>query len=315
MNTLHLLDLPNHEARRLLATGVPVWLHVNPVEYHGPHLSLHNDGLISRGLAERLHARLWPELPHVAMPDLEVGADPVQGPGTRTVPYPTVRALVLEAVQALHALGAQRVVLMTFHGAPLHNLAIHAGLEWLWARGVQAVAPFHGLLQQLVDPQPEMLDAAVAAVPAERRQEARALLATDYHAGMFETSLALALAPDSVSPSHLELPDCPPCEPDALMLRAADLARRMGRGHLATELHFGAWGTGWLNLRPFPGYTGRPAWASAEIGEAFAQLLVGQYAALTQGVFEDRIAHPPPVFAWLAKVSAGGRLLPKLAPL
>jgi hypothetical protein len=32
---ISLLDLPNAEARRLLATGVPVFVPVNPVEYHG----------------------------------------------------------------------------------------------------------------------------------------------------------------------------------------------------------------------------------------------------------------------------------------
>ena len=31
---------------------------VNPVEYHGPHLSLHNDAVITRGVARDLHAAL-----------------------------------------------------------------------------------------------------------------------------------------------------------------------------------------------------------------------------------------------------------------
>jgi hypothetical protein len=33
-----LLDLPHRVARRLAAEDRPVYLLVNPVEYHGPHL-------------------------------------------------------------------------------------------------------------------------------------------------------------------------------------------------------------------------------------------------------------------------------------
>ena len=32
-----LLDLPHAKAQALLASGAPVYLLVNPVEYHGPH--------------------------------------------------------------------------------------------------------------------------------------------------------------------------------------------------------------------------------------------------------------------------------------
>ena len=64
MDVIRLYDLPNDAARRLLATGVPVYLPVNPVEYHGPHLSLHTDRLISRGLTDRERAH----------PDLQAAA-------------------------------------------------------------------------------------------------------------------------------------------------------------------------------------------------------------------------------------------------
>ena len=53
-----LLDLPHREARRLAAEDRPVYLLVNPVEYHGPHLSLHNDQHVSLGLTGALDAAL-----------------------------------------------------------------------------------------------------------------------------------------------------------------------------------------------------------------------------------------------------------------
>ena len=314
METIRLLDLPNAQARHLTATGAPVYLHINPVEYHGPHLSLHTDRLISQGLTRRMHARLWPDLPLLLAGDLDVGCDPVSGPGTRSTPYSVVKSLILEAVAGLHSLGAHRVVLMTFHGSPLHNLAIQAGVDWLVAHGVPAVAPAHGLLQQLVNPDPALLDAAVLAVPERRRAAARAGLPTDFHAGTFETSLALALAPASVSPRHLDLPPCPPIVPDPTLLRACGLARALGRTALAAELRFGAFGAGWLNMRPFPGYTGQPAWASAEIGDAFADIVAEQYAALVPAVLEGRAPHPAPILAWIAQATVNGRI-PTSKPL
>jgi creatinine amidohydrolase len=310
---LSLHDLPHCEAQRLLDAGATAWLFVNPVEYHGPHLSLHNDRLISYGLARRLHARLWPGDPLLVCEDLEVGVEPVPGPGSRAVPFPTVRQLVVDAARAVRELGARRVVIMTFHGAPLHNLAIQAGLDWLAANGVPAVAPFHGLMDQLVEPSDAMLDRAVAGVPGDRRATARAELPYDYHAGTFETSLALWLAPSSVSDVHRSLPDCPAITPDAGLLRASRVAASLGRRRLSAELRLAAQGTGWQKLRPFPGYTGRPAWASAEIGEAFGELLVDAYAEGARDVLAGRRPHPPPVMSWLPWATFGGRLMPSHA--
>src|SRR3989442_1056381 len=106
---MNLLCLPHSAARAALETGAPVFLCVNPVEYHGPHLSLRNDALVSIGLARALHARLakhHPAWPFLAAEDLEVGVDPAPGPGSRHVPLGRVRALVREACRALAELGA-----------------------------------------------------------------------------------------------------------------------------------------------------------------------------------------------------------------
>ena len=88
-----LLDQPHRRATTLLSSGAPVYLLVNPVEYHGPHLSLHNDGLLSRALVAQLHERFqrdhdWPLLQAA---DLELGFEPVSGPGSRHSSFATVR--------------------------------------------------------------------------------------------------------------------------------------------------------------------------------------------------------------------------------
>src|SRR5437762_7047770 len=85
-----LLDVPHQEARRLVRSGAPVYLTINPVEYHGPHLSLHNDRLVSRGLVRELHARLaarHPEWPLLFGSDLEIGVEPCPGIGSRHTPF------------------------------------------------------------------------------------------------------------------------------------------------------------------------------------------------------------------------------------
>src|SRR5262245_44467142 len=146
---MRLFDLPHSRARQLCATGAPVFMSVNPVEYHGPHLSLHNDRLVSAGLSRDLSAciaRRHPEWPFLEADDLEVGVEPAAGLGSRHTTYLEVRALVRESCRALVELGARRVVLMTFHGAPLHNLALEAGVELLRQLGVEALAPFNEIL-------------------------------------------------------------------------------------------------------------------------------------------------------------------------
>ena len=138
-----LLALPQREAARLFADGAPLFLPVNPVEYHGPHLSLHNDAHVSGGLARDLHARLFPDAPLLVARDLELGVEPCPGPGTRNSPFALVASAVREATRAAVELGARKIVFVTFHGAPMHAHALDDGIgeaERLGARAVHGQA-------------------------------------------------------------------------------------------------------------------------------------------------------------------------------
>jgi creatinine amidohydrolase len=316
-----LFERPHAEARRLIATGAPVYLTVNPVEYHGPHLSLHNDRLVSRGLAGDLHRALvarghdWPFLLGA---DLEVGVEPTPGPGSRHTRYAQARALVVEACRALAELGATKVVLLTFHGQPLHNLALQAGVDWLAARGVAALAPFHLVLRELLmfeDAAP-FAEALAPIAAAEDRAAVARELKYDFHAGFFETSVAMHYAPASVSEIHRQLPPCPPVTPNPTFLLASRLARACRRPMLSRELELAAVGYGWTTLRPFPGYTGRPHLASPEAGAVFARKIIEGYRPVVEAVFEGREPAPRPIMAWVGRVSGGGRIggVPRPAP-
>jgi creatinine amidohydrolase len=308
---ISLLDVPHQEARRLVRSGAPVYLTINPVEYHGPHLSLHNDRLISLGIVREVHDQLgkkhdWPLLLGA---DLEVGVEPCPGLGTRRTAFPIVRHLVVEACRALAELGATKVILMTFHGAPLHNLAIEAGVDLLRAANVRAIAPFNGVLSELLFLDPAKYAAAFAHIDdgAERAQMMEAL-ALDFHAGFFETSMALHYAPHSVAPDYRSLPPCADVRPDSKFALASKMARAMGADRLSRELSFAAAGVGWNALRPFPGYTGRPHRATPQAGAVFAGEIVRRYVEGIEDVFAGRAESPPPIMRWAGTLSLGGRI-------
>jgi creatinine amidohydrolase len=308
-----LLDVPHAEARRLVATGAPVYLTVNPVEYHGPHLSLHNDLLVSMGQVRELHARLstrHPEWPLLVGADLEVGVEPCPGIGSRFTPFARARALVLEACRGLAELGARRVVLVTFHGAPLHNLALDAGVQLLEEHGVRAVAPFSLVLRELLTlSDAGRFAAAFAHVEdAEERAQMMRDLRFDFHAGFFETSIALYYAPESVGANYRELEPCPTPLPDARWQYAARIARAVGADGLAGELDFAAAGYGWYAIDPFPGYTGRPHRATVEAGQVFARAIIDLYEPLVEDVLAGRARSPRPIMEWARVASLGGRL-------
>jgi creatinine amidohydrolase len=313
-SAMQLFDLPHEDARRALDAGAPVYLSINPVEYHGPHLPLHNDALVSAGLIRDLHRKLrkgHPEWPLLVASDLEIGVEPTPGPGSRFTSLPIARSIVREACRALAELGARRVVLMTFHGAPLHNVAIESGVDELRSRGVAAVAPFNILMQQLlaVDDVETYAPAFEHVEDAHEREEMLRTIHLDFHGGFFETSMTLHYAPDSVG-DHRSLPPCPTIVPRVGLRAAASIARTTGASQLAKELELAAFGLGWQALRPFPGYTGKPHLARAQSGAFFAEKIVEKFAHAVDDVFEGRARSPAPIMAWAARLTFEGRISP-----
>ena len=310
--TVQLFDLPHRQARDLLERDVPVFLTVDPVEYHGPHLSLHNDRIMSAAMVRALHAGLAREsgedLPLLLADALPVGFEPVPGPGTRAVPFNLVRTLVTRACLALAELGARSIILVTGHGAPLHSVAIQHGVREVSKRGVRAVAPMNVIMRDLVQPPPAMLDEVVRHVPASERAALRASLERDFHAGFAETSLSLYWQPEAVDPIHRELPDIDLDRPDPAVASAARVARGLGRRQLADELEYAAYGVAWAKMRPFPGYTGRPRLACAAAGAVLAQFAEERMLQASLAVLHDGAPAPEPPLRWLELASLGGRI-------
>lgn len=306
-----IFDLPHRRARALLATGAPVFLTVDPVEYHGPHLPLNNDRIMSAAVVRALHAGLSSgraEQPLIRADALPLGVEPAQGPGTRVSPYRVVKDLCASACSALADLGARGIVVVTGHGSPLHSIAIQHAVRALTRRGIRAVAPFNVILHALMDLPATVLADAVATVPEHERDALRRSILRDFHAGFGETSLMLHWAPHVVDAVHLELPDVDLSVPDAAAHRAARIAQALGRVQLAKELDFAFYGLAWAKMRPFPGYTGRPRLANAEAGAVLARFAEARMLEATRAVVEDGAAPPEPPMLWLERASLSGRI-------
>lgn len=304
MPPLDPLSLPHHTLRQLLAEGAPVYVPVNPVEYHGPHLSLHNDRLISAGIIRDLaEGQAHP----LVIPDLEVGVDPVPGPGSRATSFRTVRDLTWRACASLAELGARRIVLVTFHGAPLHARALQDVIVRLGRGGVRAINPLNLLMQDLLDGDIGPWTPAFDSIPDPMdRAAALADLSGDFHAGCFETSVALHYAPDSVHSAYGSLPPCPEVHVPAWAGALVGAAKRLGRHRFAAELGFAGLGVAWYHHRPFCGYTGRPHLARPEIGAWFARAMVARFVPRVRAVLEGEEAPPAPILSWLGPLTLGG---------
>lgn len=311
---INVLDLPHHEARELLrATRAPVFLAMNPVEFHGPHLSLHNDRWITAGLSRDLYAALADgrdDFPYLVADDLELGVEPASGPGSRHARFADAERNIVEACRALVELGARAAVINTFHGGALHNLAIDAGVRVFEQAGGRAIAPLAIALRQMIELDPRELDGAIELVScsSEEKTALRENLRFDFHAGWLETSLALHYAPHTVSPVHRDLAPAPPLGRDRMMSALHGVARALGRERVAVELDFIATAATWTKLRPFLGYTSMPHLASAKAGAHLAAKFVARYAETARKVLFEGAPAPRAPFAWMPMATLGGRI-------
>ena len=184
------------ERRARFSAGLPVVLSLNPIEYHGPHLTVRNDGLVARCIAEQFHRGLraaHPEWDELLWAEFDVGADPVPHPESVHVPYRDFRRLVLGLCRDLAGMGVRRVILHAFHGSPRHSLAFLEGVDLLRAAGVQAFSPMPLLLAGMIE-LPRTCGLA-ARDRGDSTSGARWACCRTFHAGFIETSVSLHYVP------------------------------------------------------------------------------------------------------------------------
>ena len=236
MSTVHRWDALTREELGALAPDALLVLPLGTTEQHGPHLATGTDALIAGVVAERAaRAARRPETILLA-PTLAYGASHHHLPfgGTLSLRVTTFGRVLADLLGSAAAAGVRRAFLVNGHGGNVAACRI----------AVDEAAREHGILAattlvgQLVD-------------PAELGEQVAG------HAGIFETSVVLALDPDRV---RLERAAPSP----------GSAARERPRGLVVAEP--GRW-------QELDGFTDRPDRASRELGERALELCVASVAA------------------------------------
>lgn len=174
------------ELAGMLAAGpLTALVPLGATEQHGPHLPFATDTWIGDALAARLAARFPGET--IACPTLPLGCSSEHGafPGTLDLAPATLAAVLTDVLRSLARHGFTAAFLFSAHGGNAAVLA--AMLPDLRA----AAAPLH------VDAVTDL--AAIAATLARAARAAGiAPAAAGHHAGESETSIMLALRPETV---------------------------------------------------------------------------------------------------------------------
>ncbi len=174
--------------------GYVALLPVGSTEAHGPHLPLSTDVIIARGMAFRA-AELLAErgVRTVRLPPLAYGVTDcaAEFPGTITISASVLETLIVDIARSLECQGARGLVLCNAHLEPAHREALQRTVETARGAGLRVVFP--DCVRK-----PHAL-----ALGEEFRSGA-------CHAGDYETSLVLALAPALVRTEvQKSLPDHP----------------------------------------------------------------------------------------------------------
>lgn len=251
-------EVTSPRVAQIAAAGGVAIQPIGATEQHGPHLPVTTDAVIATALAERAVTLLGErEAPPVwLLPTLAYGKSPEHSgiPGTITLSSTTMLAVCLDVARSVALSGIRTLVFVNAHGGNPELLQLVAR-DIRADSGVLAVgihAPSLPLSSGLADriPRPDL----------------------DVHAGYYETSIMLAVAPEAV--------DVAAALPDGLA-RADELAAGSAA---ASGGVFGALDLPWHTADVSgSGTIGDPTGANAEWGAA---ALAEQGAALADAIVE-----------------------------
>jgi len=186
--------MTTEEFGRAMVRGAWLLVPLGTTEEHGAHLPLGTDTMtaehVCREVAEQCQAVVAPALPYGLCRSTR------NFPGTISVGFASVEAVVREVLAECIRHGARRIALISGHGGAGH-------LEAVRTAG-----------QRLVEEVPDLLLLAIgpADVPLPSPAEAPDGLA-DGHAGAVETSVLLAIHPDRVRGDRLTSAPAVPVPP------------------------------------------------------------------------------------------------------
>ena len=181
------------EVKRAIEKGCVAILAVGTQEQHGPHCPLSTDTIMADGLARRLAERLDALL----LPALPYGDawNNSRFPGSIALSFNTVKSLISDILRALQASGVRGLILVNGHYGNRAPIEI-ACQETAAQLNFPVLALNYPGMQRLAD---EICESQPTAF-------------SFYHADEFETSVVLALRPETVQMDLAQAvyPDFPP---------------------------------------------------------------------------------------------------------
>ncbi|MDE2401845.1 MAG: creatininase family protein [Burkholderiales bacterium] len=203
--SVNLEDLTWTELREQVRTGsTTILVPIGGTEQNGPYMALGKHNVRARLLAERIartlgHALVAPVVAYVPEGRIDPPTAHMRFPGTITVPEPVFEAMLESAAQGFKQHGFKRIVFLGEHGGYQQSLKrVEAKLNRQWAATsvrAHAIEAYYRAAQ--VD----------FAAELQRRGYTREEIGT--HAGLLDTSLSMALAPNLVRAERLHVASKP----------------------------------------------------------------------------------------------------------
>jgi creatinine amidohydrolase len=250
-------DIANMDDRQNTVIIQPI----GAIEQHGHHLPLIVDAAIGMGVLGKALTKLAPEIPAYSLPPLYYGKSNEHWhfPGTITLSSQTLAAVLTETAESIYRAGFRKLALMNSHGGQPQILEIVA-------RDLHQKYPDFMVFPLFTWRVPNL----TASLLSEQEKE------FGIHAGDAETSLMLALLPDTVK-MNLAIAEYPQNLPENSLLSME------GKNPFA-------WVTKDLSKS---GTIGDPTPATIEKGEAIWESLSESWAQLIKDIYEFQQPQQP----------------------
>ncbi len=263
MAILHYESLTHTDLQALPRDRTVVMLTVSPLEQHGPHLPYGTDPIQATMIGELLVERLHPKFPEwnwLFLPPISLGCDTMINQGSIEIKPITLRAVVYDHLQQLAKDGFKNVIALNAHAGPRHVVILEElAAKVRWRHRMRMISASSRIIVEVLKGNfVERIDKKLQLLEQKLSDEERKGLKHDYHGGMLETSMMLALRPDLVKPMYREL------RPEIV-----ERMWKIGRKSAAQT------GKGL-------GYLGSPALARPEIGRAAIEAIFDEVLPLIE---------------------------------
>jgi creatinine amidohydrolase len=208
-NVYHLERVNSIQLRKLAEANAVVILPISPLEEHGPHLPLGTDAIFAQhfaGMAAEIVTKSEPDTPVVLAPLVPVGTHVYRFMGSVFIRQRVIRNLVIDYGCSLARAKFKRLLIVSSHGGPGHMVALdEAATSLTKYHKIDTINLTSTIIYKFLTG--ELAERISAACARPLTDEEKSVLAMDYHAGWWETSMMLLLHPELVDQSYRELPD------------------------------------------------------------------------------------------------------------